>query len=30
MRKGFEVLAVPEDDEGIDLDILARKLGRAG
>jgi len=26
MRKGFEVLAVPEDDEGIDLDILARKL----
>jgi DNA-binding transcriptional MocR family regulator len=26
MRKGFEVLAVPEDNEGIDLDILARKL----
>ena len=30
MRKGFEVLAVPEDDEGIDLDILARKLDALG
>lgn len=26
MRKGFEVLAVPEDGEGIDLAILERKL----
>jgi DNA-binding transcriptional MocR family regulator len=30
MRKGFEVLAVPEDDEGIDLAILARKLEALG
>lgn len=30
MRKGFEVLAVPEDDEGIDLNILARKLDALG
>ena len=30
MRKGFDVLAVPEDDEGIDLDILERKLDALG
>jgi DNA-binding transcriptional MocR family regulator len=30
MRKGFEVLAVPEDDEGIDLAILVRKLDALG
>jgi 2-aminoadipate transaminase len=30
MRKGFEVLAVPEDDEGIDLAILAHKLDALG
>ncbi len=30
MRKGFDVLAVPEDDEGIDLDILERKLEALG
>jgi 2-aminoadipate transaminase len=30
MRKGFDVLAVPEDDEGIDLAILARKLEALG
>jgi DNA-binding transcriptional MocR family regulator len=30
MRKGFEVLAVPEDDEGIDLAVLARKLEALG
>jgi DNA-binding transcriptional MocR family regulator len=30
MRKGFEVLAVPEDDEGIDLAILSRKLETLG
>ena len=30
MRKGFEVLAVPEDGEGIDLAILARKLEALG
>ena len=30
MRKGFEVLAVPEDDEGIDLAILSRKLEALG
>jgi len=30
MRKGFEVLAVPEDDEGIDLAALARKLDELG
>ncbi len=30
MRKGFEVLAVPEDDEGIDLEILERKLEALG
>jgi DNA-binding transcriptional MocR family regulator len=30
MRKGFKVLAVPEDDEGIDLEILARKLEALG
>jgi len=28
-RKGFDVLAVPEDREGIDLDILERKLKQA-
>jgi len=30
MRKGFEVLAVPEDDEGIDLAVLAHKLEALG
>jgi DNA-binding transcriptional MocR family regulator len=30
MRKGFEVLAVPEDGEGIDLAVLARKLDTLG
>ena len=30
MRKGFEVLAVPEDSEGIDLAILVRKLEALG
>ena len=30
MRKGFEVLAVPEDDEGIDLAVLQRKLNALG
>lgn len=30
MRKGFEVLAVPEDEEGIDLAILQRKLDALG
>jgi len=30
MRKGFEVLAVPEDHEGIDLAILRRKLDALG
>jgi len=29
-RKGFEVLAVPEDSEGIDLAALARKLEALG
>ena len=29
-RKGFEVLAVPEDDEGIDLEVLERKLAALG
>ena len=30
LRKGFEVLAVPEDEEGIDLVVLARKLEALG
>ena len=30
MRKGFEILAVPEDDEGIDPGALDRKLGALG
>jgi len=30
MRKGFDVLAVPEDDEGIHLEILERKLEALG
>jgi DNA-binding transcriptional MocR family regulator len=30
MRKGFEVLAVPEDADGIDLAILERKLAALG
>ena len=30
MRKGFEVLAVPEDTEGIDLEILEHKLAALG
>jgi 2-aminoadipate transaminase len=30
MRKGFEVLAVPEDGEGMDLAVLARKLDELG
>ncbi len=29
-RKGFEVLAVPEDDEGIGLEALERKLASLG
>ncbi len=29
-RKGFEVLAVPEDDQGIDLAVLRRKLEAVG
>lgn len=29
-RKGFELLTVPEDADGIDLDILDRKLSRLG
>jgi 2-aminoadipate transaminase len=29
-RRGFEVLAVPEDREGIDLDFLGRKLHALG
>ncbi len=29
-RKGFEVLAVPEESEGIELDTLARKLEALG
>ena len=29
-RKGFELLAVPEDGEGIDLEILRRKLAGLG
>jgi 2-aminoadipate transaminase len=30
MRRGFDVLAVPEDDEGIDLGALDRKLQALG
>src|ERR1039458_4700668 len=30
LRRGFEVLAVPEDDEGIDLGALERKLRALG
>jgi 2-aminoadipate transaminase len=30
MRRGFEVLAVPEDDEGIELGALERKLHALG
>jgi DNA-binding transcriptional MocR family regulator len=30
LRKGFEVLAVPEDEEGIELAALARKLRSLG
>ena len=29
-RKGFEILAVPEDEEGIDLAVLDRKLNALG
>jgi DNA-binding transcriptional MocR family regulator len=29
-RKGFEILAVPEDEEGIDLVVLGRKLRALG
>jgi 2-aminoadipate transaminase len=29
-RKGFEILAVPEDDEGIELEALQRKLAALG
>jgi 2-aminoadipate transaminase len=29
-RQGFEILAVPEDDEGIDMDVLERKLAALG